>query len=252
MKKVIAITLAMVLALSMFTACGKKENGGATMGEPEAEPTPTPRLYFPDPFTGIEKTNDYPEGQRTLAVMVNNISACRPQRGLSDASILYESKVEGGITRFMALFQDYKKINDIGPVRSARDQFFRLILPYQPLYAHIGRSGITQTYIDDNNYGNLNLDGNDTNFIYRDKNRINQGYSVEHTAYTNAELIQAAIDKRGFDMNKDYTDPLFQFVPYDENGGKRPMNGDRASAVTVVHSETYRTYFDYDQAVNKY
>ncbi|MEG3029865.1 MAG: DUF3048 domain-containing protein, partial [Oscillospiraceae bacterium] len=125
MKKVIAITLAMVLALSMFTACGKKENGGATMGEPETEPTPTPRLYFPDPFTGIEKTNDYPEGQRTLAVMVNNISACRPQRGLSDASILYESKVEGGITRFMALFQDYKKINDIGPVRSARDQFFR-------------------------------------------------------------------------------------------------------------------------------
>ncbi|MEG2081702.1 MAG: DUF3048 domain-containing protein [Oscillospiraceae bacterium] len=253
MKKIIAITLALVLTLSMTTACGKKGNGDGTTPDAEVqEPTPTPRLYFPDPFTGWEKTNEYPDGQRALAVMVNNISACRPQRGLSDASILYESKVEGGITRFMALFQDYKKINDIGPVRSARDQFFRLILPYQPLYAHIGRSGITQTYIDDNNYGNLNLDGNDTNFIYRDKNRINQGYSVEHTAYTNAELIQAAIDKRGFDMNRDYNSPLLNFVPYDENGGVREMNGDKADSVTVVHSETYRTYFDYDAATSKY
>ena len=54
--------------------------------------------------------------------------------------MLFEIKVEGGITRFMALFTDYNNIPDIGPVRSARDQFFRLVLPWQPLYVHIGQS----------------------------------------------------------------------------------------------------------------
>ena len=36
--------------------------------------------------------------------MVNNIVAARPQRGLSKADILFEIKVEGGITRFMPVF----------------------------------------------------------------------------------------------------------------------------------------------------
>lgn len=253
MKKIIALTLAVLLALSMMTACGAKGNGGNagnTDNPVEVEPTPEVKLYFPNPFTGYEKTADFKDGQRLLAVMVNNISVCRPQRGLSDAVLLYESKVEGGITRFMAMFEDYTKINAIGPVRSARDQFFRLALPLQPLYAHIGRSGITQTYIDENDFNHLDLDGNTTNFIYRE-NRGPQ-YDKEHTAYTNAEYIQAAIDKRGFDMERNYNSPIFNFVPYDENNGVRTMGGEKADAVTVVHSETYRTYFDYDKSTNKY
>ena len=63
--------------------------------------------------------------------MVNNIVAARPQRGLSKADILFEIKVEGGITRFMPVFTDYKTVGEVGPVRSGRDQFFRLILPWQ-------------------------------------------------------------------------------------------------------------------------
>lgn len=73
-----------------------------------------------------------PKAQRITSVMVNNIVAARPQRGLSKADILFEIKVEGGITRFMPVFTDYKTIGEIGPVRSGRDQFFRLILPCRP------------------------------------------------------------------------------------------------------------------------
>lgn len=66
--------------------------------------------------------------------MVNNISntsyqQARPQNGLSEADVLIEIKVEGGITRFCALFTDYRDLPEICPVRSARDQFFQLILP---------------------------------------------------------------------------------------------------------------------------
>ena len=73
------------------------------------------RPYEANVLTGEPKGADYPEGQRITSVMVNNIVAARPQRGLSKADILFEIKVEGGITRFMPVFTDYKTIGEIGP-----------------------------------------------------------------------------------------------------------------------------------------
>lgn len=52
-------------------------------------------------LTGEAKGENYPEGQRITALMVNNLVDARPQRGLSKAQMLFEIKVEGGITRFM-------------------------------------------------------------------------------------------------------------------------------------------------------
>ncbi|MEG1407464.1 MAG: DUF3048 domain-containing protein, partial [Ruthenibacterium sp.] len=79
--------------------------------------------------TGLENKGEYENGKRFAAVMINNIAGspsqnARPQWGLSAADVLVEIKVEGGITRFMGLFPDYAKMPQVGPVRSARDQFF--------------------------------------------------------------------------------------------------------------------------------
>ena len=127
--------------------------------------------------------------------MVNNIVAARPQRGLSKADILFEIKVEGGITRFMPVFTDYKTIGEVGPVRSGRDQFFRLILPWQALYVHEGQSVVMQQYAIDFDYGKLN--NNDGANGYRDYGRVNwagKSYNngtlaLEHTMYTNSDNI---------------------------------------------------------------
>lgn len=254
MKKFLSLTLAVLMCAFSFAGCSKDTpsgnigNGGDTQSA--TEPTSTPRLYFPNPFTGEEKTADYPDGQRAVAVMVNNISSARPQSGLSQVSILFESKVEGGITRFMAIFEDYTTLEDVGPVRSARDQFLQWAMPWQVLYCHIGRSEITQTYINTYGYRDYDLDGAGLNFIYR---RNRPGYATEHTAYTNAELLQEAIDKGEYDMNKTYSSPVFNFVPYDNgNNGFRELNGEDVDTVSIVHSEVYRTYFDYDDASQKY
>ena len=61
-----------------------------------------------------------PRGQRVTAVMVNNISntsyqQARPQNGLSEADVLIEIKVEGGITRFAPLFTDYRDLPGSAP-----------------------------------------------------------------------------------------------------------------------------------------
>ena len=139
MKRFAAAALACLMFAGLFAGCGSKpasSAGGensAAVTEPTPSPTPEPDPYSPNPLTGLEKDESYPEGQRITAIMVNNIVGCRPQRGLSDAKVLYEIKVEGGITRFMALYDDYNSIPTVGPIRSARDQFFRMVLPFQPL-----------------------------------------------------------------------------------------------------------------------
>src|SRR5699024_11449643 len=68
---------------------------------------------------------------RIVAVMVNNIcnsarQNARPQRGLSAASVLIESKVEGSISRLCALYSDVDAIPEVGPLRSGDRKSTRL------------------------------------------------------------------------------------------------------------------------------
>ena len=246
MKKFITLMLAVLMALSTMTACG-----GTPAPEATPEPTPTPRMYFPNPFTGEEKTADYNEGVRPVAIMINNISVARPQSGLSQASILIETKVEGGITRFMGIFEDYTKLEDVGPVRSGRDQFLRLAMPYEALYMHIGRSEITQTYIDTFEYNDLDVNGSrDGVYLFYRRNR--PGKDLEHTAYTNGEIISDIVETAGINMKKYYDEPVFDFVPYDLYPEGRQLGGEAADTISIVHSQANRTYFEYDKATGKY
>lgn len=202
MKRVLLVIAALLSLTVLLAACKKS---GDTISTPAAESTPATVEATPAPtelppyeanvLTGEPKGADYPEGQRITAVMVNNIVAARPQRGLSKADILFEIKVEGGITRFMPVFTDYKTVGEVGPVRSGRDQFFRLILPWQALYIHEGQSVVMQQYAIDYDYGKLN--NNDGANGYRDYGRVNwagKSYNagslaLEHTMYTNSDNI---------------------------------------------------------------
>ena len=97
--------------------------------QPEAAGSALP-TYDADPLTGEARSTD----GRIVGVMVNNIcnserQNARPQRGIGSADLLIESKVEGGITRFCALYSNVNNIPEIGPIRSGRDQFLQLLMP---------------------------------------------------------------------------------------------------------------------------
>ena len=246
-KRIFALLACFVLLVATFSGCGSGNSGAQAVATPV--PTPTPEPYDPNPLTGEEKGDDY-VSVRPVAIMINNIAACRPQRGLNDAEVVYEIMVEGGITRFMGLYNDYESLGDVGPVRSARDQFFRLIMPFQPLYVHIGRSAITQQYMDDAEYGVLDANGDYDTIAVWDEARHNLGYDWEHTAYTNGELLSAYVEKYDVDMSKDLSSPIFDFVNY--NDPTRVLSGQDALSVGIVHSDSYRTYFDYDAMTNRY
>ena len=265
MKRFLSIAMALVLTLGVFTGCGNKNvAGNDTTNEDKTQtssaPEPTAAPYEANVLTGYEKNSDYPEGQRIAAVMVNNITECRPQRGLSAADMLFEIKVEGGITRFMALFTDYNSIPDIGPVRSARDQFFRLVLPWQPLYVHIGESVKQAEYIKNYDYDEWNLEGKyAANLIYRNYQRYNwagKTVATEHTAYTNGERIAQYVKDNNVDDQRTYHSTFFNFVDYREPAvipeGKFIDGDNTAERVTIRHSQSYRTRFDYDASLGQY
>ena len=79
------------------------------------------------------------EKRTPLGIMVENSTQARPQSGLSSADVIYEAVAEGGITRFLAIFY-CQDASYVGPVRSARIYFIKLLQEYgeYPLYAHVG------------------------------------------------------------------------------------------------------------------
>src|SRR5215831_6540107 len=105
-----------------------------------AQPGPSPITQLRSPFTGE------PVGalNRVLTVKIDNIGFARPQTGLTHADIVYTLPVEGGLSRFLAVFSShYPPV--IGPVRSAREDDLQLLRQFgRPAF---GYSGATATLL---------------------------------------------------------------------------------------------------------
>ena len=97
----------------------------AVTGREEAPPPPT------CPLTGEPAPAGKVPHRPALAVKVENTSDAYPLAGLQNADIVYEELVEGGITRFMALYQCASSPR-VGPVRSARMTDQRVLLQFGP------------------------------------------------------------------------------------------------------------------------
>jgi hypothetical protein len=95
---------------------------------------PTPQGPLLDPFTGEPVGSLGP----VLAVKIDNIVDARPQTGLQAADIVYVIPVEGGLTRFMAVYSSHiPKV--VGPVRSARQSDLDLLRQFgRPAFAWSG------------------------------------------------------------------------------------------------------------------
>lgn len=214
--------------------------------------------YDADPLTGEAKRSN----GRIVGVMVNNISNtsrqnARPQRGLSSADLLIECKVEGGITRFCAVFHDADSIPEIGPLRSGRDQFLQLLMPYQALYYHDGESAACTKFISVYNYSGLNIGGKsyfNTPTHPHVAHRDNRGRDVayEHTEFTSGKEIRQAASNAGIGLKYDYDTTFFRFADY-RTGEENAMQGaSSGKAVSITHSDHYKTSFRYDPQSRTY
>jgi Protein of unknown function (DUF3048) N-terminal domain/Protein of unknown function (DUF3048) C-terminal domain len=102
---------------------------------PTPVPTPTP---VPAPLTGVLVPPKY-AAQHPIAVMVDDLSPARPQSGFSFASVVWQAPAEGGIPRYMMVFQENMPA-EVGPVRSARYYYIAWAAEWKAAYVHAGGS----------------------------------------------------------------------------------------------------------------
>ena len=173
-KAVIAVAAVVVLAgvvIGLLLAF----RGGEQANPVAATPSPTVKPLL-SPFTGepVSSLN------RVLAVKIDNIVNARPQTGLTHADIVYVLPVEGGLSRFLAVFSShYPPV--IGPVRSAREDDLELLRQFgRPAFAYSGATATLLPYIQ-RTARIVNLYSGITPGYYRDNSRIAPYNLYAHT-----------------------------------------------------------------------
>ena len=187
------------------------------------------------------KIVDVNSKSRPYAVMINNISVARPlQSGLQDAYIIYELIVEGGITRYMALFMD-QNTERIGSIRSSRHYYLDYALENDAIYVHHGQSPQAQS-----DFSTLGIDriSVDDNTGWRDRTL---NVSSEHTLFTSIEKLNKGIKNKRVERNK----KLLLNYSEDEIDLSQIEGAIKASDISLKYSNATTSQYKYDEE-NKY
>ena len=128
-----------------------------------------------DALKDLEKSlSIYNSNKRIISCMISNERTAWPQAGLQEAYMIYECLIEGGETRFMALFKENAP-KKIGPIRSSRHYFVNFIREHNAIYAHFGWSPLAEKTIKQNGVNNIN--GIYDTYYYREGPGYNNAYS---------------------------------------------------------------------------
>lgn len=241
-KRVLVFLMSLVLVLTV--GCSKApERLSVDMGEDVSVPeTPVYKAEFSvNPLTGLEDLEIGKENDRPVAVTINNISIAQPvQTAIGKADIVYETEVEGGITRLVALYQDISKIEKIGTVRSARYPFIDLAMGHNAIYVHHGQDSyhagphlrdVDHFIVDENNAGV----------------RTSNGLSKEHTLYAYGNKLWECIGKQ-FNTKNNSSKNWVNFAADEAN----VTFDNKANSVKVPFSNSYNSTFKYDETTGKY
>jgi hypothetical protein len=119
-----------------------------------AEPPPSPSC----PLTGQPARHGQVPDRPALAIKVENLPDARPQAGLDRADVVYEEPVEGGITRFIAVYQCHDA-GRVGPVRSGRTTDPKILVQFgRPVMGYAGGQGPVVRAIDRAGVIDMNYD----------------------------------------------------------------------------------------------
>ncbi|MCA9326215.1 DUF3048 domain-containing protein [Candidatus Saccharibacteria bacterium] len=141
-------------------------------------------------LTGLQVAKEINE-RPVVGVMIENSLEARPQSGLSQAGVVFEAVAEGGITRFLALFQD-EQPGSIGPIRSSRPYYVQWALGFQAIYAHVGGSPDALNLIKTTGTQDLDQYYNGGSF-----QRVNTK-AAPHNVYANVATLAGAGTAKGY------------------------------------------------------
>lgn len=262
MKKVLALLLVVVMIIGI-TACKGNDNGenpesetpAATTSpsakpsetaDPTTEPEPSEEpSESPEPSEEPEESFRVPDPKiRPWTVSIDNQGEIPfPQSGLADAQIVYEIPVEGGVTRYVAMFWN-ASVDLIGPVRSARDYMIDVVMPFDGILVHFGGSPqALQDIQNDPEIETLNAMMN-AGSIFEDLTDDPKNWQ---DSYTTGEKIKDFLESKGMD-----TEAEVSALPEYNDEIVIPSEGMGASMISITYSDMSRCAYIFDETRQVY
>lgn len=207
-------------------------------------PTATPASdAVPCPLTGIPVSQAALQARRPILVQIGNSSPERPQFGLMQADLVFETIAEGGITRFSALYY-CQDAPEIAGVRSGRLVDLQLLPMFDAIFVHVGASEqVQKMFEDDRHIRDTSLD------FFRKAPGFTQQPDRRRPPFdvftSTAALYEAA-------REKNIPVPGSQAVSQLNFSAVAPAGGSPAAAVTIKHHGSYWVRWKWNAALESW
>ena len=207
---------------------------------PTPSPQPTPELV-PAPLTGLPVLETAALGH-PIAVMVDDHRDARPQSGFNAAAQVWQAPAEGGVPRYMMIFQDALP-SAVGPIRSARQYFIEWAAEWKAMYVHVGGSGQAMATLASRGRGQWVYNADGFRFEGTDMWRIKER-AAPHNVYSDASHLRAMAAKVG--ASDDPRNAVWLF-------GDPVTPEARPSGTTITIEYPYETItYRYDPVTDRY
>ena len=236
---------AIVLLGLTLIACGGSKGGKPGTAKTTAPPPP-PRSSL----TGLIVGDPSVLKRCVLAIKVENSTAARPQSGLQDADVVYEEIAEGGITRFIAMYQSNGS-NNVGPVRSARLVDPNILKLFNAWLVYSGAHPVVEAAVEHSGIRLLEYNSYPSAF------RRSSARPAPHNLYTNTPALWKIATKCSTPPNN-----IFRFqeqppvLPPSPSPGATasppPSAVSKGSSMKIVFSEVQTTIWRYDGTKDDY
>lgn len=256
MKKLLAVCLLCGLLLKGCVPGGVQtismdksndpDDATSGLGKPAAE------AVHINPFTGLALPSGV-AATRPVVVFVDNVQHNRPSQGLSLADIVFETVVWGDISRFAALYSDYKAMPVVGAVREMHMPLLQCVFAAQPVLVSDAVSAPAAAWMEQENYFPYLFDTRYGQTVtWRNTKKMAEGRPTEHCNYTDGGNFAAAVQVYGTDMQADADAALFSFSSTEQDAGDIERIKVPSQSMEIDFSETYATRFFYDAATAQY
>lgn len=226
------ILVAVILIIFGLFSFFKNRNTEPINEEPLVE-----EFHYRHPLSG-EKTKD-PIDFYPVIVMIDNAYNIRPQYGLEQADVIYEAFAEGNITRLMAVFDDNKNVEKVGPVRSARPYFMDFANEYAGVYMHVGGSPEALGEINSYDFTNIDQIGASEIYFWRDEN-----LEAPHNVFTSsANWLRVGEIK---DVNNCDQSIIWNFIDSQDGYVDKPDN------FSIDYNATYKVDWKFNDKIKLY
>lgn len=208
-------------------------------------------IKYTNPLDGTVAKSKNDSMVQVVGVIVDNHPDARPESGIAKAKIVYEAPVEGGLTRYLAIFDNKQVVAEVGPVRSARAYFLDWLQEYgNGLYMHSGGSPEALDLIKTRKI----FDANEFfwgQYYWRDEVRF-----APHNLYTNSEnwqkIVLSPSAREGVGGSGSGTNSLFttdKAWKYSKLIGKTMAS---SGGLTIPFSTDYSVVWTYDAKALNY